>query len=54
MPEGGETYRVADEARRDVPIAIMILAMVVMGAVAVGHLPARVPTHFGLNGQPDG
>lgn len=54
MHDSDNTYRVTAEIRRDGLIIAMLATMLLAGAVALGHLPARVPTHFALNGRADG
>jgi len=50
MPE----YRIGSEIRHDWPIYMVWLAMIGVGIWALPQLPARVATHFGLNGQANG
>lgn len=49
--DGARGYRVAVEWRRDIVAPIMILLMLVGGAMAYPHLPARVPIHWNLAGE---
>ena len=50
MPE----YDIRREARHDWAVYLVWLLMLGAGIWAMPHLPARVPTHFGLNGQANG
>ncbi len=51
---GAETYRVGRHTlREDAPILALLAADLVFGLVTWNFMPARVPVHFGLSGQPD-
>lgn len=50
MPE----YRLGAEARHDWPVYLVWLVMLAVGLWAWPQLPARVATHFGLNGEANG
>lgn len=49
-----EEYRLGGELRHDWPVYVIWLLMLGVGIWALPHLPARVATHFGLNGRANG
>jgi len=56
MPENGapDGYSAAAEWRHDAAAIALMILMVAGGILAYGHLPPVIPTHWGLDGQPNG
>ncbi len=54
MDDRTPEYRIRSEVRHDWPVYAVWLVMIGVGIWALPQLPARVATHFGFNGQPNG